>query len=116
MQKAVYRINRALRIGFRFDCQVAGEDTNIYLSLGETAYVDNEPSPSRCLFERYDCLEPWGISVIQFAQKLGICCKQLSVIENYRSRISPEMAIRLDKGFGGDTESWYRLQATFKLA
>ena len=33
-----------------------------------------------------------------------------------RSGISPEMAIRLDKAFGGGAETWYRLQAAYDLA
>jgi addiction module HigA family antidote len=33
-----------------------------------------------------------------------------------RSGISPEMAIRLDKAFGGGAETWFRLQAAFDLA
>ena len=35
---------------------------------------------------------------------------------NGRSGISPEMAIRLDKAFGGGAETWYRLQAAYDLA
>jgi addiction module HigA family antidote len=30
--------------------------------------------------------------------------------------ISPEMAIRLDKAFGGGAETWLRLQAAYDLA
>ncbi|HJO69487.1 MAG TPA: HigA family addiction module antitoxin [Rhodospirillales bacterium] len=30
--------------------------------------------------------------------------------------ISPEMAIRLDKAFGGSAEAWLRLQAEYDLA
>ena len=35
---------------------------------------------------------------------------------NCRSGISPEMAIRLDKAFGGDAETRYRLQSAWNLA
>ena len=56
----------------------------------------NHPHPG--LIERYDCLEPLGLSTTEVVQKLGISRKQLSDIVIYRSRISPEMAIRLDKG------------------
>ena len=35
---------------------------------------------------------------------------------NGHSAISPEMAIRLDKAFGGGAETWYRLQAAYDLS
>lgn len=65
---------------------------------------------------RYDCLEPLNISVTEAAQQLGVSRKQLSDIVNCRAGISPEMAIRLDKAFGGGAETWYRLQATYEMA
>ena len=74
----------------------------------------NPPHPG--LSVRHDCLEPLNLSVTEAARKLGISRKQLSDIVNCRSGISPEMAIRLDKAFGGGTETWYRLQATYDLA
>jgi antitoxin HigA-1 len=35
---------------------------------------------------------------------------------NGRSGISPGMPIRLHKAFGGDAETWLRLQAAYDLA
>ncbi len=74
----------------------------------------NPPHPG--LSVRHDCLEPLNLSVTEAARKLGISRKQLSDIVNCRSGISPEMAIRLDKAFGGGANTWYRLQATYDLA
>ena len=74
----------------------------------------NPPHPG--LSVRHDCLEPLNLSVTEAACKLGINRKQLSDIVNCRSGISPEMAIRLDKAFGGGADTWYRLQATYVLA
>jgi addiction module HigA family antidote len=65
---------------------------------------------------RFDCLEPLGLSVTAAASVLGVSRKQLSDIVNARAGISPEMAIRLDKAFGGGAETWYRLQASYDLA
>jgi plasmid maintenance system antidote protein VapI len=48
--------------------------------------------------------------------KRGSSRKQLSDIVNCRAGISPEMAIRLDKAFGGGADTWYRLQSTWELA
>ena len=76
--------------------------------------MKNPPHPG--LSVRHDCLEPLGLSVTEAARKLGISRKQLSDIVNCRSGISPEMAIRLDKVFGGGAEAWYRIQASYDLA
>ena len=76
--------------------------------------MKNPPHPG--LSVRYDCLEPLGLSVTEAARLLGISRKQLSEIENCRAGISPEMAIRLHKAFGGGAETWYRLQASYEMA
>ncbi|MDE0060681.1 MAG: HigA family addiction module antitoxin [Defluviicoccus sp.] len=76
--------------------------------------MKNPPHPG--LSVRHDCLEPLGLSVTEAARRLGVSRKQLSGIVNGRSGISPEMAIRLDKAFGGGAETWYRLQAAWDLA
>ena len=76
--------------------------------------MKNPPHPG--LSVRYDCLEPLSLSVTEAAQKLGVSRKHLSELVNCRSGISPEMAIRLDKAFGGGAETWYRLQSAYDLA
>ncbi len=76
--------------------------------------MKNPPHPG--LSVRHDCLEPLGLSVTDAAHRLGVSRKQLSDIVNCRSGISPEMAIRLDKAFGGGAETWYRLQSAYELA
>ncbi len=76
--------------------------------------MTNPPHPG--LSVRYDCLEPLGLTVTEAAKRLGVSRKQLSDIVNGRSGISPVMAIRLDKAFGGGADAWYRLQAAYDLA
>ena len=76
--------------------------------------MKNPPHPG--LSVRHDCLEPLGLSVTEAARKLGVSRKQLSDVVNCRSGISPEMAIRLDKAFGGGADTWYRLQSAWELA
>jgi addiction module HigA family antidote len=76
--------------------------------------MKNPPHPG--LSVRHDCLEPLGLSVTEAARKLGVSRKQLSDIVNGRSGISPEMAIRLDKAFGGGADTWLRVQAAYDLA
>jgi addiction module HigA family antidote len=72
--------------------------------------------PHPGLSVRQDCLEPLGLSVTEAAKRLGVSRKQLSDVLNGHSGISPEMAIRLDKAFGGGADTWFRLQAAYDLA
>ncbi len=76
--------------------------------------MKNPPHPG--LAVRHDCLEPLGLSVAQAARKLGVSRKGLSHLVNGHSGISPEMAIRLDKAFGGGAEVWHRLQTAYDFA
>ena len=76
--------------------------------------MKNPPHPGLSI--RHDCLEPLGLSVTEAAKKLGGSRKQLSDVVNGHSGISPQMAIRLDKAFGGGANTWYRLQAAYDLA
>ena len=76
--------------------------------------MNNPPHPGLSI--RHDCLEPLGLSVTDAATHLGISRKHLSDVLNGRSGISPEMAVRLDKAFGGGATAWYQLQASFDLA
>ena len=76
--------------------------------------MTDPPHPG--LSVRHDCLEPLGLTVTEAAKSLGVSRKQLSDIVNGRSGISPVMAIRLDKAFGGGAGAWYRLQAAYDLA
>jgi antitoxin HigA-1 len=76
--------------------------------------MKNPPHPGQSV--GLDCMEPLGLSVTDTARRLGVSRKQLSDIVNGHSGISPEMAIRLDKAFGGGAETWLRLQAAYDLA
>jgi addiction module HigA family antidote len=55
------------------------------------------------------------LSVTAVAAEFKISRKQLSDIVDCREGISPEMAIRLDKAFGGGAATWHRLQAAYDL-
>ena len=76
--------------------------------------MKNPPHPG--LSVRHDCLEPLRLSVTEAARRLGVSRKQLSDIVNCHAGISPEMAIRLDRAFGGGADTWLRLQAACDLA
>lgn len=72
--------------------------------------------PHPGLSVRYDCLESLGISVTKGAEVLGVTRQTLNNLVNGKTGISPEMAIRLDKAFGGTAEAWLSLQTAFDLA
>ena len=76
--------------------------------------MKDPPHPG--LSVKHDCLEPSGLSVTEGAKALGISRKALSELVNCHSGISPEMAIRLSKAFGGTAEVWIRMQAAYDLA
>lgn len=76
--------------------------------------MHNPPHPGQAI--RHDCLEPMGLSLTAAAEKLGVSRKQLSSIVNGHAGISPAMAIRLDRVFGGGATTWYQLQAAYDLA
>ena len=76
--------------------------------------MENPPHPGLSI--RHDCLEPLGFSVTDAAVHLGVSRKHLSDVLNGHSGISPEMAVRLDKAFGGGASAWYQMQAAYDLA
>ena len=72
--------------------------------------------PHPGLSVRHDCLEPLGLSVTEGARALGVTRQSLNNLVNGKAGISPEMAIRLDKAFGGTAEGWLALQTAYDLA
>ena len=76
--------------------------------------LHNPPHPGRSI--RRDCLEALGLTVTDGAKILGITRHMLSRILNGQAGISPEMAVRLEKAFGGTAQSWLALQQLYDLA
>jgi addiction module HigA family antidote len=64
---------------------------------------------------RRDCLEPLGLTVTEGAKVLGVTRQALNNLINGKAGISPEMAIRLDKAFGGGAETWLQMQMNYDL-
>ena len=62
------------------------------------------------------CIEPLGLTITQAAAALGVTRTTLSELVNEKRGISPEMAVRLSKVFGGSAESWLVQQALYDLA
>jgi antitoxin HigA-1 len=64
----------------------------------------------------HDCISPLGLSITDAAIALGVSRNSLRELVNARRGISPEMAVRLSKAFGGSAESWLTQQLHYDLA
>lgn len=63
-----------------------------------------------------DDLEALGLSTAEAAAGLGVTRQQLHNVMTGRSSISPEMALRLERGIGGTADHWLRMQMAYDLA
>ena len=75
--------------------------------------MKNPPHPGTVVLQ--ECIEPLGLSITDAAAALGVNRTTLSELVNGRRGISPEMAVRLSKVFGGSAESWLIQQAQYDL-
>jgi addiction module HigA family antidote len=76
--------------------------------------MHHPPHPGRSI--KNACLDPLGLTVTEGAKALGVTRATLSNLINGRAGVSPEMAIRLAKAFGGSPETWLKLQMQYDLA
>ena len=67
-------------------------------------------------FVKCEILEPLGLSVTHAAQALGVTRAALSRVLNERARVSPEMALRIEKAFGVSMDTLMRMQNSFDIA
>lgn len=72
--------------------------------------------PHPGLSVRFDCLEPLGRSIAEGAKVVGVTRQAMNNFVSGKAGISVEMAIRLEKAFGGGAETWLRMQAAYDLA
>ena len=61
----------------------------------------------------HECIGPLGLSVPEAAAALGVPAGELSDLVAGRAGLSPEMAIRVGRVFGGSARSWYGMQAAY---
>ena len=76
--------------------------------------MHSPPHPGRLI--KTSCLDALDLTVTDGAKALGVARPTLSNLLNSKAAISPEMAIRLEKAFGGSADAWVRLQAAYDLA
>ena len=75
--------------------------------------MKNPPHPGGLI---KDNIEEYGLSVAEAAEGLGVTRQQLYRVLRGENGISPEMAVRLEKAFGGGADFWLRMQMSFDLA
>ena len=61
-------------------------------------------------------IDALGLSVVDAANALGISRQQLHSIIAGRAKVTPEMAVRLEKAIGSTADAWLRMQAAYDLA
>src|ERR1700693_6362376 len=76
--------------------------------------MKNPPHPGTVILQ--ECIEPLGLNITKAAEALGVTRNTLSELVNEKRGISPEMAVRLEKVFGGSAEGWLVQQAQYDLA
>jgi len=76
--------------------------------------MKNPPHPGVVVLQ--ECIEPSGLNITQVAEALGVTRNTLSELVNAKRGISPEMAVRLSKVFGGSEQGWLVQQAQYDLA
>jgi antitoxin HigA-1 len=65
--------------------------------------MKNPPHPGIVVLQ--ECIEPLGLTITDAAHALGVTRNTLSELVNAKRGISPEMAVRLSKVFGGTEEA-----------
>jgi addiction module HigA family antidote len=72
------------------------------------------PHPGEIIAE--EVLKPLGVSVTDAAHALGVGRQALSAVLNGRAKLTPEMAVRVQKAFGPKWEVMMRLQLQYDVA
>ena len=61
-------------------------------------------------------LEELGLSVAEAAKAMKVTRQQLYNVTRGKSAVSPDMALRLEKAFGGSADMWLSMQSAYDLA
>ena len=75
----------------------------------------NVTPPHPGAFILREIIQPLGLSVSSAARALAVRRATLSDLVNAKSRLSPEMAFRLEKAFDVDMDLLLRIQATYDV-
>ena len=69
--------------------------------------------PGEILREEY--LVPLNMTANALSKKLGVTASRINEIVKEERGITPETALRLERCFGGDAQSWMNLQTIYDL-
>ena len=78
------------------------------------ARMHNPPHPGEVLQDTV-LRRNGGMSVTEFAKRLGVSRVALSRVVNGRASVSAELAIRLSAALRGSAETWLRMQLAYDL-
>lgn len=76
--------------------------------------MKNPPHPGDLI--RTEIIDPLGLSVTHAAEVLGVRRATLSDLLNGNARLSPEMALRIEKAFGAGMDHLLRMQLAYDVA
>ena len=76
--------------------------------------MKNPPHPGDLI--KSEIFEPLGLSLSKAAGILGVRRATLSDLVNCKSSLTPEMALRIEKGFGPDMDHLLRMQLAYDIA
>ena len=68
------------------------------------------------LWLKRNVVDHYGLTVTFVAEKLHVTRPAMSHLLNGKANLSPEMAIRFEKGFGIPADTMLRMQTAFGLA
>lgn len=77
--------------------------------------MHNPPHPGEVLADTV-LRRDGGLTLTEFAARLGVSRVALSRVVNTRAGVSAELAIRLAAALGGSAESWLTMQLAYDLA
>jgi len=69
--------------------------------------------PGEVLLE--DIIKPFGLTITEAANNLGVSRKTLSELVNRKASLSPKMALRIAKATNTSPESWINMQSRLDL-
>ena len=61
-------------------------------------------------------LDELNLSVAEAAKAMRVTRQQLHNVMQGRSAVTPQMALRFEKAFGGSADMWLRMQTAYDLA
>jgi addiction module HigA family antidote len=76
--------------------------------------LKNPVHPGRII--RQECIEPLELSVTAAAKALKVSRQALNNVVHGKSSLTADMAVRLEKAFGGSAQMWLQMQSNYDIA